>query len=65
MSTAFVTAVPKKLIIVLANAFDAKYGTPLPIVLNILVSDIFSGRTKFAGKDWIAKASATDIRRTL
>jgi hypothetical protein len=34
-----------------ANDFAAKYGTPLPTVLNIFVSDIFSGSEKLAGKD--------------
>jgi hypothetical protein len=41
----------KKSRIVCANDFAAKYGTPLPTVLNIFVSDIFSGSEKSAGKD--------------
>jgi hypothetical protein len=41
----------KKSRIVCAKAFEAKYGTPFPTVLNIFVSDIFSGSEKSSGKD--------------
>ena len=38
-----------------------RYGTPLPIVLNESVRVISCGIIKFAGRDWIAKDSATEI----
>lgn len=43
--------------------FARTKGTPFPIVLNASVSVTSLGKTKFAGKDWIANASATEIRR--
>ena len=38
-------------------------GTPFPTVLKASVSDISWGKIKFAGNDWIANDSATDILR--
>ena len=40
-------------------------GTPLPIVLNLSVNDIFGGKEKFFGKDCSASASATVKRLAL
>ena len=44
-----------------AIPFAARYGTPFPIVLNASVNVMSSGMTNDAGRDWIARASATDI----
>ena len=41
----------------------ATNGTPLPIVLKASVREMLEGSTKFAGRDCIARASATDILR--
>jgi hypothetical protein len=44
-----------------ASDFAIKYGTPLPMVLNILDNDMSGGKTYSIGNDCIARASAADI----
>ena len=45
--------------------FANKNGTPFPIVLNASDNDMVVGSSNSFGKDWIANASATVIRRGL